>query len=275
MFKVIKIDMFDTFACTMDKCPDNCCDEKWVITVDDDTYEKYVEMGIENLDEKITRDEPHVLIKDCNGKCPFILENGLCYLHKNLGEDYLSNTCKSYPRFVSTYGDLYIENIGLSCPAAAESLVNRTDLCSLVENVYYEDNSEVGTRPVELVNERLMKEAVAPFYEATDYASALLKSCKLTCKDDGTESSIPKLEYLAGYELILKNISIMFLFEHIMLESVNDNPDYDKVYNNLFGVLSGIDDGLATVHSAKGEIETVDLWNNLYKAMREYDHVGL
>lgn len=70
------------------------------------------------LDSKITKEVPHRIIPQ-DGKCPFITSEGLCSIHGTYGENLLSNTCKSYPRFVSEYGDLYIETLGLSCPAYA------------------------------------------------------------------------------------------------------------------------------------------------------------
>ncbi len=54
MFKLIKVDFYDEFACLMSECPDNCCDEDWDIYIDDPTIEKYRQMHIQDLAEKST-----------------------------------------------------------------------------------------------------------------------------------------------------------------------------------------------------------------------------
>lgn len=50
MFKTIKNELYDEFQCWMDKCPSNCCDENWIIFIDDATYEKYKEIFIRMTD---------------------------------------------------------------------------------------------------------------------------------------------------------------------------------------------------------------------------------
>lgn len=76
MLKIIKIENFDQFQCLMNRCPDNCCFENWSISIDDETYHKYVDMNIPELDMKIKPTKPHTIIKHL-GKCPFIKGNGL------------------------------------------------------------------------------------------------------------------------------------------------------------------------------------------------------
>lgn len=46
MLEIIKMEYFDQFQCLMDKCSDNCCEEKWSISIDEETYQKYVNMNL-------------------------------------------------------------------------------------------------------------------------------------------------------------------------------------------------------------------------------------
>lgn len=135
MIKIIKIEYFDQFQCLMERCPDNCCCERWSISIDESTYNKYVNMNISDLDKKIKSTKPHTIIKHM-GKCPFITENGLCSIQKEYGEEFLSNTCRAYPRFVSEHGDLFIENIGLSCPAVVELFYERNSIADSIAECY-------------------------------------------------------------------------------------------------------------------------------------------
>ncbi len=164
MFKLIKVDFYDDFACMMSDCPDNCCDEEWDIYIDDDTIKLYEEIGVADLSSKITMTEPHKLIKH-NGKCPFITPEGLCMFHRDYGEDYLSNTCRSYPRFVSTYGDVYLETLGLSCPATVRQVLKMTRPVSFPDKIYYENDDEVGKRPDNTPAEN-MAYSVIRFFES-------------------------------------------------------------------------------------------------------------
>ena len=39
-----KQDIFDNFTCIAEKCPESCC-KLWQIAVDEDSVDKYLEMG--------------------------------------------------------------------------------------------------------------------------------------------------------------------------------------------------------------------------------------
>ncbi len=173
MFKIIKIDFYDDFACLMSKCPDNCCDEDWDIYIDDAAIEKYRQMGISDLSEKITETIPHKLIKK-DGKCPFITPEGLCTFHRDYGEEYLSNTCRSYPRFVSTYGDVYLETLGMSCPATVRNVLELKKPVEFPEQMYYEDTSEVGKILEQTETEKLARKVIGQFASGNKGISAFM-----------------------------------------------------------------------------------------------------
>lgn len=265
MFKIIKTEYYDDFKCLMGECKDNCCDDDWIITINDEVYEKYKLLGIENLDDKITK-ENHSIIKK-NGKCPFILENGLCFWHKNYGEDYLSNTCKSYPRFVSSYDDLYIQNIGLSCPASAKWVVNLDHKCKLIEKMYFEDINEEIENYVETPIEKLMREIVECFYKEDNFLEAI-KEAYFVLGDEVNISTNNPL--LINNDLVFCNISICILFEHIMLESKKEVPNYINVINMLCEIIGKIEENYM-LEDEKDE-ESERLINSIYKTMRKEDH---
>lgn len=272
MFKVIKIELFDSFQCLMDKCPDNCCDENWIITVDDATYALYREIGIENLDDVVSAQEPHVILKNSNGKCPFITDNGLCLIHKNMGEDYLGNTCKSYPRFVSTYendyNDLFVENIGLSCPAASDWVLGLDRVCEIKEQVYYEQPEEVGRAAIELPAERKMKEILSFVQNIESYQEGMRECYKsLNCEYTPIE-----LKLLKSKDLLLRNISICFMFENLMLESKKDNPEYSAVLDRVVSIIKLLDEVLCEEVENGKECTDKLMSDCLYKIMRREDH---
>lgn len=63
MFKTLKNELYDIFQCTNKDCPANCCDEDWVIIIDNDAYQRIRALGQDDIDKKITKEEPHIIIK--------------------------------------------------------------------------------------------------------------------------------------------------------------------------------------------------------------------
>lgn len=113
---ILKPDFYDRFHCLGGLCHDNCCTEGWKIFIDKKTYKYYhnlhqpKELAV-RLKKYITRykDDPRAwgIIKyDNDGKtCPFQNEESWCELQLSLGEKYLSNTCREYPRTKNLFVD--------------------------------------------------------------------------------------------------------------------------------------------------------------------------
>ena len=128
MNKVLKIDFYDKFKCTANNCDMNCC-SNWRIDLDKKTFKKYKAIK-GNTGKKIcsnimyqdrSSNSKYGLIKlNSNGKCSFQDENGLCEIHKNLGGEYLSKVCYTYPRIVKKINDYYEFGLDTSCPAVAK-----------------------------------------------------------------------------------------------------------------------------------------------------------
>jgi lysine-N-methylase len=117
------------FACIGSECEDTCC-AGWRVTIDKTTYAAYKKSKnpqlSERLDNKVKRVRSQA--SDANyarmeldpgtGICPMV-EDHLCSIQKELGEDKLSNTCFSYPRVSTEIGGIYQQALTLSCPEAA------------------------------------------------------------------------------------------------------------------------------------------------------------
>ena len=122
-------DYFDRFQCLADRCPDTCCGQ-WEIVIDTKTAARY--QTLEGpLGDRIRRylvceDGEYSLTLE-QGRCPMLCENGLCDIISQMGEEALSVTCDSHPRFTEIYGNLAETTLSVSCPAAAELLLNRQE----------------------------------------------------------------------------------------------------------------------------------------------------
>ena len=129
--KVLKPFYYDDFNCIANKCIDSCC-IGWNVYIDKNIYKKYKKVrGVfgKKLSNSINRikhngnDLSYGKIKLKNNICPMMNEEKLCDVYINLGEEYLCNTCKVYPRNINKYGEIYEKNLTMSCPEVARYFV--------------------------------------------------------------------------------------------------------------------------------------------------------
>ncbi len=120
---------YDQFQCIGAACEDTCC-EGWGVSVDKATYDKYQRCGGDHaeLGAKLQR---LVTIKNADsqlhfasiamndGRCAFLTDERLCRIQDELGEDYLSHTCATFPRVFHMLGRQRERSLDLSCPEAA------------------------------------------------------------------------------------------------------------------------------------------------------------
>ena len=120
---------FAEFKCDGKKCNAACC-KNWKIPIDDDTLIKYQQ--IESQDKEISSkirffvdDEIHLIMLSKNGHCPFLNDENLCSIQLKYGEDFLSKTCKMYPRIVNKIKEVPVfeRALTVSCPVAAEMVL--------------------------------------------------------------------------------------------------------------------------------------------------------
>lgn len=62
-----------------------------------------------------------------NGRCPMWRKDGLCRIQAELGHDALCKTCREFPRLRHDYGSFADLDLELSCPEAAQLILNSDD----------------------------------------------------------------------------------------------------------------------------------------------------
>ena len=140
--KICVPECYKQFHCIDVECSDSCC-AGWQVDVDAQAYEEYKKVTGEFGDYIRS-----VMIEegDCggeraqfrlreDGRCPFLLENGLCDMYANLGEDSLCHTCTNFPRYMEDYGELREMGIGFSCPEASRLMLSTEQKMEYVEMV--------------------------------------------------------------------------------------------------------------------------------------------
>ncbi|MBR4758564.1 MAG: flagellin lysine-N-methylase [Lachnospiraceae bacterium] len=115
---------FDDFVCIADQCPKSCC-IGWQIVIDESSLGKYKDTTGDfapTLQNGV--DQGEKCFRQTAGRCAMLRNDGLCDLQKNLGEDYLCDTCRLYPRHEEDFLDLREETLTLSCPEVARMLLD-------------------------------------------------------------------------------------------------------------------------------------------------------
>ena len=132
------------FKCIGDKCEDSCC-IGWDIDIDKITYRKYFRTKDIQMKQEFMK---HVYRnEDCDSEevdygrvgineskwCPFLDEDKLCRIYSNLGEEYLSNVCYSYPRVYNVLNKVYELSLFMSCPEAVRKLLESKEPIKFIE----------------------------------------------------------------------------------------------------------------------------------------------
>ena len=125
-FYAYQLQYVDNFKCDGNKCNAKCC-HGWRIQIQDDTYEMYKQIKDDNFRLQILS----AFKKDDNGyyakltekeeACPLLCKDNLCFIQRNMGEQYLSETCKIYPRHIVSLSGRLLHLLTMSCPLAAEA----------------------------------------------------------------------------------------------------------------------------------------------------------
>ena len=114
------------FKCDGSKCNARCC-KGWTISIDKKTLEQYSQAQDAQDITCHIKFEPklkaNVVTLDKRGFCPFLDADNLCRIQKTHGEEFLSTTCATYPRYTRRLGRFFERALTISCPVAAEMIL--------------------------------------------------------------------------------------------------------------------------------------------------------
>lgn len=140
------------FKCDGAKCDARCCCKGWNIEVDAQTRAQYSRIKPVAAAQEIlshikfnANTEKYSIDMGTTKICPFLTDEKLCRLQRDYGENFLSLTCMTYPRFTWNFGKFFERSMTLTCPVAAEMILFRDEPLSfeLFENVK-NDQAKVG-----------------------------------------------------------------------------------------------------------------------------------
>ncbi len=125
---------YDNFHCIADKCPKSCC-IGWQIMIDNESLDKY-----KNIEGKFARRIKSSVNYDessfyqDNTRCKMLNSSGLCDLQSTMGESFLCNTCRIYPRYIEEFENIREYTLSLSCPESVRMLLDSDYDFTITEN---------------------------------------------------------------------------------------------------------------------------------------------
>lgn len=145
------------FACIGSACEYTCC-AGWDITIDKKTYQKYRAIKDPDFAENLPKRTRRMRKKDNSDylyaefvmgtpkRCPYLDEEGLCSIQRQFGEDYLSLTCRSYPRkSFELVKNLREYSLAMSCPEAIRKALYNTETMTFIQVPWAERPRQLKT----------------------------------------------------------------------------------------------------------------------------------
>ena len=228
---------YPNFQCKADKCRHSCC-SSWHIPITRQEYYRLITM--ECSDELNRRIQyafivPETVSDECYryisfnwlGECP-IQEKGLCYLHREKGEDYLPRVCRLYPRSLKKINDQKVASCSSSCEKVVEMLYEMDSL-EMIE-------IEMAETPQLLysLNEEDIKQIIS-FQdiirdETTSLAQSIADICKIINKEEFEKDYASDFDPLKEALRLLNKYSFSNEVLHELLDFINERYEDESLY---------------------------------------------
>ncbi len=269
-------DYFEKFQCLAGACPHSCC-MGWEVVLDEESVELYqrVEGPLgEKLRTAMTTDgEGDVCFPLNGGRCPFLDAENLCEIHRQLGQEATSVTCREHPRFTEDYGAFREITLCASCPAANDLLLGSRETLTFVEWETEEETEEADEWLEALLPMReelmaVLTHRTRPFRERLGDFLRLAEAQQAWLDDEaapelpagGAELPVDAMDVLSGLEILeedwrdilaqatttgaeeqdealLERIAAYFVFRYL-LKAVNDGDLLSRARFAAFSVLA-------------------------------------
>lgn len=125
---------FNKFHCIGGSCEDNCC-IGWDVEIDKNSFQKYQKVKDRELstlissrifinEDSFDKNVDYAIVElEKNNRCPFLNEKHLCRIQARLGHGFLSNVCRTYPRYANEVNGIDEYSVNVSCPEAARLIL--------------------------------------------------------------------------------------------------------------------------------------------------------
>lgn len=312
---------YNKFKCIGGDCPESCCGGSWGIVWLENEYEKLMNAdmsdalrsiaekafvfneeltGKDNVKKYIIKSEKRaefsagtyvsedVISPDTKlnlkYKCPFQdPKTGLCFIQKELGESYLSITCRFYPRGYIVKNNIAFANLSATCPAVFDILAEDEN-CTVLENRPLRNKNDLKDRYMPVINQnRIEKHLYLNYYmELLDFYGKLLNSSEHSTELSIIAGAIAAKHISDAAEKKKSNSDVKKIIDDLekqlsapeIYSSLNEiNPNYElkfKIVNNVivkfFGQFGGKELDLSYLHNGKTLVE-----ENYFKGVENFN----
>ncbi|MBQ2657570.1 MAG: flagellin lysine-N-methylase [Erysipelotrichaceae bacterium] len=223
------------FKCKADRCRNTCC-SNWRIPVSKEEYQRLITMNCsKELDRRIQNAFiiPETVTDSCYryvsfnwlGECP-IQDKGLCYLHREKGEEYLPKICRLYPRSCKQINGTLIMNCSSSCERVVEMLYESDSLDIIEEDsdmtpeLYYEIDKD-DIKQLHLF-QRIIQD------RSTTLAQSIIDICRIINEEefekDYASDADPLKEVLKLMDRFLSNDDHLSQIAETVIDRYRNNP---------------------------------------------------
>lgn len=131
---------FNDFQCVGGACPNSCC-IGWRIDWTKEEIDKIKNAPdcspeLKELCEKSfaydNSSKQFAIVLDKKNRCPFLTEDNFCKIQREIGAEYLSYTCTTYPRNYTLAKSVLYSHCHMSCPEIMKHILNDNKAMDLV-----------------------------------------------------------------------------------------------------------------------------------------------
>ena len=245
----IKLSARESFHCTGAQCKLSCC-KSWTIDIDKPTtLEKWKKITQPELRDRLLNSihfselqKAWCLNKDSLSHCVH-LEKDLCSIHSELGEEYLPDTCRTYPKFDYSTDKVNVISMEVSCPEVARLIFNGgTDIYER-KNIKIQDINVQRGLPEEIfipVDKMLNETLDTTDYDLNIRLYHIGKSlCDIAVLSQEGKLFAEKLELVCGYNRKgLRNIELAYKYGQLTV----DDKDMGRFWNFIYSFIHNLDE---------------------------------
>ncbi len=223
------------FRCKADKCRNTCC-SSWRIPVTKSEYQRLITMDCsKELDRRIQNAFiiPETVTDSCYryvsfnwlGECP-IQDRGLCYLHREKGEDYLPKICRLYPRSYKQINNTLVMNCSSSCERVVEMLYEEDGLNIIEQSLDKEPELRYTIREEDVKQLHLFQRIIQD--RSTTLSQSIADICRIINEEefrrDYENTEDPLKEALRLLERFLQNTTRLSQIAETVIQRYGNDP---------------------------------------------------